>query len=81
MTGNNTPVFFIRDPIKFPDLIHRVKKDPQTNLPNPNMYWDFLSLVPESTHNVTILFSDRGSPDGYRHMHGFSSHTFKWINK
>jgi catalase len=81
MTGNNTPVFFIRDPSKFPDFIHTQKRDPQTNLPCPKMFWDFLSLVPESSHQVTILFSDRGTPDGYRHMHGFSSHTFRWVNK
>ncbi len=79
--GNNTPVFFIRDPIKFPDFIHTQKRNPETNLPDPNMVWDFLSLVPESTHQVTILYSDRGTPDGYRHMNGYSSHTFRWVNK
>lgn len=63
MVGNNTPVFFIRDPIKFPDFIHTQKKNPRTNLKDPDMYWDFLSLVPESIHQVTILFSDRGTPD------------------
>ena len=81
MTGNNTPVFFIRDPIKFPDFIHTQKKDPRTNLKNPTAAWDFWGLSPESTHQVTILMSDRGTPDGFRHMHGFSSHTFRWINK
>lgn len=81
MTGNNTPVFFIRDPIKFPDFIHTQKRNPETNLADPNMVWDFLSLVPESTHQVTILYSDRGIPDGYRHMNGYSSHTFRWVNK
>jgi catalase len=81
MVGNNTPIFFIRDPIKFPDFIHTQKRNPQTNLKDPDMYWDFLSLVPESVHQVTILFSDRGTPDGFRHMHGFSSHTLKWVNK
>jgi catalase len=80
MTGNNTPVFFIRDPLKFPDFIHTQKRDPATNTPNPDMFWDFLSLTPESVHQVTILFSDRGTPLSYRHMHGFSSHTFKWYN-
>jgi len=80
MTGNNTPVFFIRDPIKFPDFIHTQKKDPRTNVGNPTAIWDFWGLSPESTHQVTILMSDRGTPDGFRHMHGFSSHTFKWIN-
>lgn len=80
MVGNNTPVFFIRDPMKFPDFIHTQKRNPQTNLKCPDMFWDFLSLTPESCHQVTILFSERGTPDGYRHMDGFSSHTFKWVN-
>jgi catalase len=80
MTGNNTPVFFIRDPLKFPDFIHTQKRDPATNAPNPDMFWDFLSLTPESIHQVTILFSDRGTPRSYRHMNGHSSHTFKWYN-
>jgi len=80
MTGNNTPVFFIRDPLKFPDFIHTQKRDPATNAPNPDMFWDFLSLTPESIHQVTILFSDRGTPKTYRHMNGHSSHTFKWYN-
>jgi len=80
MTGNNTPVFFIRDPLKFPDFIHTQKRDPATNTKNPDMFWDFLSLTPESTHQVTILFSDRGTPRSYRHMNGYSSHTFKWHN-
>eukprot|EP01112_Ceratiomyxa_fruticulosa_P002720 TRINITY_DN128_c0_g1_i2.p1 TRINITY_DN128_c0_g1~~TRINITY_DN128_c0_g1_i2.p1 ORF type:complete len:504 (+),score=130.04 TRINITY_DN128_c0_g1_i2:155-1666(+) len=79
--GNNTPVFFIRDPIKFPDFIHTQKRNPQTNLKDPLAFWDFFSLNPESVHQVTILFSDRGTPYGYRHMHGFSGHTFKWVNK
>ena len=80
MVGNNTPVFFIRDPMKFPDFIHSQKKTAQTNLRDPNAMWDFWSLVPESIHQITILFSDRGTPDGYRHMNGYSSHTYKWIN-
>src|SRR6201998_3391590 len=80
MTGNNTPVFFIRDPLKFGDFIHTQKRDPETNLKSPCMMWDFWSLSPESLHQVTILFSDRGTPDGYRHMDGFSSHTFSLIN-
>lgn len=80
MTGNNTPVFFIRDPLKFPDFIHTQKRDPVTNRPNPDMFWDFLSLTPESIHQVTILFSDRGTPKSYRNMNGYSSHTFKWYN-
>ncbi len=80
MTGNNTPVFFIRDPLKFPDFIHTQKRNPATNCPDPDMFWDFLSLTPESIHQVTILFSDRGTPASYRHMNGYSSHTYKWYN-
>ena len=80
MTGNNTPVFFIRDPLKFPDFIHTQKRNPATNMPDPDMFWDFLSLTPESLHQVTVLFSDRGTPRSYRHMNGYSSHTFKWYN-
>ncbi len=80
VVGNNTPVFFLRDPIKFPDFIHTQKRDPWTNLKSPQMMWDFWSLSPEALHQVTILFSDRGIPDGYRFMHGFGSHTFSVIN-
>ncbi|MEZ0575189.1 catalase [Halodesulfovibrio aestuarii] len=80
MTGNNTPVFFIRDPLKFPDFIHTQKRDPSTNLKSPTMAWDFWSLTPESIHQVTILFSDRGTPATYRNMNGYSSHTYKWYN-
>jgi catalase len=80
MTGNNTPVFFIRDPLKFPDFIHTQKRNPHSNLKDPNMFWDFLSLTPESIHQVTILFSDRGTPRTYRNMNGYSSHTFMWYN-
>ncbi|RTE09782.1 catalase KatA [Paenibacillus whitsoniae] len=80
LVGNNTPVFFIRDAIKFPDFIHTQKRHPQTHLKNPNAIWDFWSLSPESLHQVTILMSDRGIPATYRHMHGFGSHTFKWVN-
>jgi catalase len=80
MVGNNTPVFFIRDPLKFPDFIHTQKRNPATNAPDPDMFWDFLSLTPESIHQVTILFSDRGTPRGHRHMNGHSSHTYKWYN-
>lgn len=78
--GNNTPVFFIRDAIKFPDFIHTQKRNPVTNLKDPDMFWDFLSLTPESIHQITILFSDRGTPKNYRHMNGYSGHTFKWYN-
>ena len=80
LVGNNTPTFFIKDAIKFPDFIHTQKRDPQTNLKSPTMMWDFWSHAPESLHQVTILFSDRGTPDGYRHMDGFGSHTFSMIN-
>ena len=80
MVGNNTPVFFIRDPLKFPDFIHTQKRNPQTNCKDPNAFWDFLSLTPESAHQVTILFSDRGTPYGFRHMNGYGSHTFRWVN-
>lgn len=80
IVGNNTPVFFIRDPLKFPDFIHTQKRHPQTNLKNAQMMWDFWSHSPEALHQVTILFSDRGIPDGYRHMHGFGSHTYSLVN-
>ncbi|PHV10726.1 catalase [Chitinimonas sp. BJB300] len=80
IVSNNTPVFFIRDAIKFPDFIHTQKRDPQTHLKSPTAMWDFWSKSPESLHQVTILFSDRGTPDGYRFMHGFGSHTFSLIN-
>jgi len=79
--GNNTPVFFIRDPIKFPDFIHTQKRNPVTNTKDPDMFWDFLSLTPESIHQVAILFSDRGTPKSYRHMNGYSGHTFMWYNE
>ncbi|MBF0498231.1 MAG: catalase [Deltaproteobacteria bacterium] len=80
LVGNNTPIFFIRDPLKFPDFIHTQKRHPVTNLKDPDMFWDFLSLTPESIHQVTFLFSDRGTPRSFRHMHGFSSHTYMWYN-
>lgn len=80
LVGNNTPVFFIKDPKKFGDFIHTQKRDPYTNCKNPAMMWDFWSLNPESLHQVMFLFSDRGTPYGYRHMHGFGSHTFSFIN-
>ena len=80
LVGNNTPVFFIRDPIKFPDFIHTQKRHPKTNLRSATAMWDFWSLSPESLHQVTILFSDRGLPVGVRNMHGFGSHTFSFIN-
>ena len=74
--GNNTPVFFIRDPLKFPDFIHTQKRNPATNCKDPDMFWDFLSLTPESVHQVTVLFSDRGTPASYRNLNGYSGHTF-----
>lgn len=81
LVGNNTPVFFIKDPKKFPDFIHTQKRDPRTNTKSATMVWDFWSLNPESLHQVAILMSDRGTPFSYRHMHGFGSHTFSFINK
>eukprot|EP00761_Pharyngomonas_kirbyi_P011336 gb/GECH01011361.1/.p1 GENE.gb/GECH01011361.1/~~gb/GECH01011361.1/.p1 ORF type:complete len:481 (+),score=108.65 gb/GECH01011361.1/:1-1443(+) len=81
MVGNNTPIFFIRDTMKFPDFIHTQKRNPQTNLKDANMFWDFLSLTPESIHQVTYLFTDRGTPRSYRHMNGYSGHTFKFVNQ
>jgi len=80
LVGNNTPVFFVRDPYKFQMFIHTQKRHPETNLRNMDMQWDFWSLCPESLHQVTILFSDRGIPASYRHMHGFGSHTYSLIN-
>jgi len=80
IVGNNTPVFFIRDPLKFPDFIHTQKRDPHTNLRNNIAAWDFWSRHPESLHQVTILMSDRGIPKNYRQMHGFGSHTFSFVN-
>ncbi|MGB5232076.1 MAG: catalase [Desulfoprunum sp.] len=80
LVGNNTPVFFLRDPLKFPDLNHAVKRDPRTNLRSARNNWDFWSSLPEALHQVTIVMSDRGIPATYRHMHGFGSHTFSFIN-
>jgi len=80
LVGNNTPIFFIRDPILFPSFIHTQKRNPGTHLKDPDAFWDFISLRPETTHQVSFLFSDRGTPDGYRHMNGYGSHTFKNVN-
>ena len=80
LVGNNTPVFFIRDPLKFPDFIHSQKRDPYTNIQEPENIWDFFSLSAEATHQFTILFSDRGIPASFRNMDGFGSHTFQWVN-
>jgi catalase len=80
LTGNDTPIFFIRDPLKFPDFIHSQKPDPYTNRQEPDNVWDFFSLSPEATHMFTWLFGDRGIPASYRHMNGYGSHTFQWVN-
>ncbi|MEJ2252325.1 MAG: catalase [Candidatus Lokiarchaeota archaeon] len=80
LVGNNTPVFFVRDPLKFSDFIHTQKRMPHNNLRSQTMWWDFWSLVPESLHQVTILFSDRGIPYGYTHMNGYGSHTYSFLN-
>jgi catalase len=81
LVGNNTPIFFIRDPLKFPDFIHSQKRDPHTNVQDPNNAWDFFSHSPEATHQFTWLFGDRGIPASYRNMDGFGSHTFQWVNE
>ncbi|SDH57263.1 catalase [Nitrosomonas sp. Nm132] len=80
LVGNNTPVFFLRDPLKFPDLNHAVKRDPCTHLRSAKNNWDFWTLLPEALHQITIVMSDRGIPATYRNMHGFGSHTFSLIN-
>lgn len=81
LAGNNTPVFFLRDPYRFTDLNKAVKRDPRTNLRSANHNWDFWTLLPEALHQVTITMSDRGIPKSYRHMNGYGSHTFSLINK
>ncbi|MGE5766286.1 MAG: catalase, partial [Bacteroidota bacterium] len=81
LVGNNTPVFFIRDPYKFPDFIHTQKRHPRTNLRSNTAAWDFWSLSPESLHQVTILMSDRGLPQSVRHMNGYGSHTYSFLNE
>jgi len=80
LVGNNTPVFFLRDPLKFPDLNHAVKRDPHTNLRSAKNNWDFWTSLPEALHQITITMSERGIPASYRHMHGFGSHAFSMIN-
>jgi catalase len=80
VVGNNTPVFFMRDPLKFPDLNHAIKRDPKTNMRSADNNWDFWTLLPEALHQVTIVMSDRGIPASHRHMHGFGSHTYSFIN-
>src|ERR1700677_180268 len=80
IVGNNTPVFFFRDPLKFPDLNHAIKRDPRTGMRSADNNWDFWSNLPEALHQVTIVMSDRGIPKSFRHMHGFGSHTYSFIN-
>jgi catalase len=84
LVGNNLPVFFIRDAIKFPDMVHAFKPAPDTNIPTSSSansrFWDFISLTPESTHMITWLFSDRGTVKSYRKMEGFGVNTYKWVN-
>lgn len=80
LVGNHLPVFFIRDAMKFPDMVHSLKPAPDTNVQTPDRYWDFMSLTPESTHMLTWVFSDYGTPANYREMNGFGVHAFKWIN-
>lgn len=80
LVGNNTPVFFIRDPLKFPDLNHAIKRDPGTGLRSADNNWDYWTLLPEAIHQVTIVMSDRGIPRSFLHMHGFGSHTFSFLN-
>lgn len=80
LVGNNTPVFFFRDPLRFPDLNHAIKRDPRTGLRSADSNWDFWSLLPEALHQVTIVMSDRGIPKSFRHMHLFGSHTFSMVN-
>ncbi|WP_213948115.1 catalase [Luteibacter sp. dw_328] len=80
LVGNNTPVFFIRDPLKFPDLNHAIKRDPRTGMRSADNNWDYWTLLPEALHQVTIVMSERGVPKSFRHMHGFGSHTYSFIN-
>jgi len=80
LVGNNTPVFFLKDPLKFPDLNHAVKRDPRTNVRSAKNNWDFWTSLPEALHQITITMSDRGVPYSYRHMNGYGSHTFSLIN-
>jgi catalase len=80
LVGNNTPVFFLRDPLKFPDLNHAIKRDPRSGLRSADSNWDFWTSLPEALHQITVVMSDRGIPKSYRHMHGFGSHTFSFLN-
>ncbi|KAL3276552.1 hypothetical protein HHI36_011927 [Cryptolaemus montrouzieri] len=81
LVGNNTPIFFIRDTVLFPSFIHILKRNPTTHIrPDYDMFWDFISLRPETTHQTVMFFTDRGIPDGYRYMHGYGSNTFAFVN-
>jgi catalase len=80
VVGNNTPVFFFRDPLRFPDLNHAIKRYPRTGMRSADNNWDFWTLLPEALHQVTIIMSERGIPRSFRHMHGFGSHTYSFIN-
>src|SRR3546814_20961692 len=80
LVGNNTPVFFFRDPLKFPDLNHAVKRDPRTGMRSGQNNWEFWTGLPEALHQITIVMSDRGLPTGFRNMHLFGSHTLSFIN-
>jgi catalase len=80
MVGNNTPVFFVRDPMKFQHFIRSQKRRADTNMRDHDMQWDFWTLSPESAHQVTWLMGDRGIPKSWRHMNGYSSHTYMWVN-
>src|SRR5467141_1521303 len=80
VVGNNTPVFFFRDPLRFPDLNHAIKRDPRTGMRSADNNWDFWSLLPEALHQVTIVMSERGIPKSFRHMHGFGSHAYSFLN-
>jgi catalase len=80
LVGNNTPVFFIKDPLKFPDLNHAIKRDPRTGMRSADNNWDFWTLLPEALHQITIVMSERGIPKTWRHMHGFGSHTYSFFN-
>ena len=80
LVGNNTPVFFLRDPVRFPDLNHAIKRDPRTGMRSVDNNWDFWTLLPEALHQVTITMSTRGIPASFRHMHGFGSHTYSFYD-
>jgi catalase len=80
VVGNNTPVFFFRDPLRFPDLNHAIKRDPRTGMRSADNNWDFWTLLPEALHQVTIVMSERGIPKSFRHMHGFGSHAYSFLN-